>query len=159
MKKILLIRLGSDTPLPKEMSIITQLSENMRFPAIGLPMSGLGVLSFFYTKFNPSDILGLYRAVEEETGDTLPIIVIDLEGDGGVVGFDKYMNFDMLIEKFDTQIENYLAESGDAPEPETNSIKQVTTLQLDDILDLINTRGGIEKLTADERARLEELTK
>lgn len=159
MKKILLIRLGSDTPLPKEMQIINQISENMRFPAIGLPMPSLGVMSFFYTKFNPSDILELYRAVEEETGDTLPIIVIDLEGDGGVVGFDKYLNFDTLIEKFDTLIENYLAENNEDPEPETNTVKQVTTLQLDDILDLINTRGGIEKLTADERARLEELTK
>ena len=160
MKKILLIRLGSDVPLPKEMAIVNAISNDMRYPAMGTSMPGCGVVSLFYTKLSPSDIRELYRKVEEETSDTLPIVVIDLDSQDSQIGFDNYMSFDRVLKSFNEIVDEFNENNEDEePEPEMNSVRQVKTLQLDDLLDIINTRGGIDKLTSEERARLEELTK
>lgn len=167
MNKLAVIRLGSDFPLPKEFPIINTISNDMELPTAGLGLRGIGVLSLFYTPMSPSEVKELYRQVEEETGDCLPILILNLDSEDCAIGFqDKYEQFGQAIKFFKERIEEMETGNEAEPEPEqfnrassTVNTRKVETLQLDDLLDLINKRGGIEKLTTEERARLEELTK
>ena len=141
-KKVIILRFGSVIPLKKEFAIMSALTEGSG-EAIGCG-THIGVISIVNTQFAPNHIVELFKNVAEETDDTLPVIAWYADGD---VGFDLtselFENFRECNREFDEAF-------GEA--------RTQCTLSLDELLDLVNTKG-LPKFTEEELKRLKELSK
>lgn len=149
-KKIAIIRLGVAQPLPKEIPIIMEISEGAEKCAFG-GSCGAGVLSLVYTTYSPSEIAEKFKQLADATDDTLPVIVFELGSPNVCFDFSK-MAIDPMIAAF----EDMCAEMDGAP---ASQAKVTIELSLDQLLDLATSRGGIDKLSAEELKRLEKLSK
>jgi len=139
MNKLFIFRFGATHPLLKEKPIIKTISADSGI-ALGLSTS-CGTLSIVLTSFSPSQIVELYQQVADETRDELPVIVWPVEAGADNLGGGLFDGVEGLIEEFNKM-------TGQAP----------INLTLDELLELISVRGGVDKLSQSELARLKELT-
>jgi len=140
MKKLFIFRFGTTSPLQKETPIIQTITAESNL-AIGCS-TPYGTLSVVLTGFSPAEILNLYQIVADETSDELPVIIWeDGQGVNSLSGgmFDK-------VEELNLEFDRLVG---------THKIN----LSLDELLELISVRGGVDKLTTLEFNRLKELTK
>jgi hypothetical protein len=80
--------------------------------------------------------------VANDTGDSLPVVVWDPAGDTGFnLQKDFFPTFAQAEADFDAMY-------GDTP----------CTLSLDQLLELISNRGGVNQLTTEELKRLQQLS-
>ena len=142
-RKLMIIRFGSSVPLEKEQPIIRKLTNNGETPAIGCG-TDFGVVSLVYTDIDPKKIADLFTEVANETGDFLPVMVIDLESNAGI----------NLVGPWFTNIN----EAFKCFEEALASLKMECTLSLDELLDIVHQRG-VAGLTEVELKRLKELSK
>lgn len=140
MKKIFIFRFGSTRPLPKEFPIIKAIAADSNL-ARGCD-TPFGTLSIVLTGFSPEEILNLYQQVAEDTGDELPVIIWE---EGQVVHSLAGQIF-KTVEELNREFDKLVA-------------GQSVTLSLDELLELISARGGVDKLSTSELERLKELTK
>ena len=139
-KKLVIFRFGSNMPTQKEYAIIQTISGRSQ-KGVGCG-TAFGVISIIKTDFTPDEIVDLYKKVADEHGDSLPVIVWDPAGDTGVhLCHLMFPAFAQANADFDHLY-------GDEP----------CTLNLDELLELISDRGGIESLTAEELTRLHQLS-
>lgn len=143
MKKLIVaIRLGAPMPLPKEMPLIRKILDGEMDMGAGMPLANMGVVSIFHTSWTPKEIEAGFRELGEETDDVLPIIAFELGEQR--VGFDLQMP---AFQKMEQEIRERVA---NAP--------TVNNLTLDELLDLVKAKG-VANLSAEEFARLQELSK
>ena len=141
-KKVIILRFGSATPLHKELAIIDTLTEGTQ-EAVGCSVH-IGVISIVNTRFTPQHVAALFRGVADETNDSLPVIAWYADGDTG---------FDLSSEIFERFDECNRAFDEAFGEPSTQC-----TLSLDELLDLVSTKG-LQQFTDAELKRLKELSK
>lgn len=139
MNKLFIFRFGATCPLPKEKPIIKTITADSGI-ALGLSTS-CGTLSIVLTGFSPSQIVELYQQVADETRDELPVIVWPVEA-----GADNLQG--VLFDGVEGLIAEFNEMTCQAP----------INLTLDELLELISVRGGVDKLSQSELARLKELT-
>lgn len=143
MKKLIVaIRFGTPVPLPKEMPLIRKILDGEMGMGAGMPLADMGVISIFHTSWTPKEIEAGFRELAEETSDILPIIAFELGEQR--VGFDLQMP---AFQKMEQEIRERVA-----------STPIVNNLTLDDLLDLVKTRGGVSNLKPEELARLQKLS-
>lgn len=141
-KKVIILRFGSATPLKKEFGIMSTLTEGSK-ECVGCS-TAIGVISIVNTQFTPTQITELFRSVAEETDDTLPVIAWYADGDASFdLTSDLFENFKECNEAFDAAFGN---------------MRQECTMNLDELLDLVNSKG-LQKFTDAELKRLKELSK
>ena len=141
-KKVIILRFGSAVPLKKEFAIMTSLTEGSG-EAVGCSTS-IGVISIVNTNFTPIQIAEVFKNVAEETSDDLPVIAWYADGDTG---------FDLTSELF----ENF-RECNESFDQEYGNGRQECTMNLDELLDLVNAKG-LKQFTDAELKRLKELSK
>lgn len=141
MKKLAIIRYGTDSPLKKEAPIITKISGNYADSAMWVSITKIGIISLVYTEFSAEEIVAEFKAVAEETGDTLPVIVFELDN----AAFDL-----SWVEKFEEALFRF--------NQEVEAIRGRVTIGLDELLDRANQLGGIDRLTPEEFELLKKLS-
>lgn len=149
-RNIVIVRFGAPAPLPKEIKFICEnlVAEEDREKAVGLPFHDMGTVSLIHTEMDPVTIARSFKELADSTGDVLPVIVFDLSDPQVGISLGDVPNWNELLE-------NFAARVGVA------SVTPATitcTLSLDDLLDLVNRKGGIDNLSPDELARLKELS-
>jgi hypothetical protein len=144
MKKLIVaIRFGVPGPLPKEMPLIRKILDGELGMGAGMPLADMGVVSLFHTSWTPKEIEEGFKTLAEETSDVLPIIAFELGEDR--VGFDLQMPaFQTMVSEMQERV---------AKQPTVNH------MTLDQLLDLVQARGGVANLMPEELARLQELSK
>jgi hypothetical protein len=144
MKKLIVaIRFGTPAPLPKELPLIRKILDGKMGMGAGMSLADMGVVSIFHTSWTPKEIEEGFKTLAEETGDVLPIIAFEL-GETKV-GFDLQIPaFQELVSKMQELV---------AKQPTVNH------MTLDQLLDLVQARGGVANLMPEELARLQELSK
>ena len=141
-KKVIILRFGSAVPLKKEFAIMTTLTEGSG-ECVGCS-TAIGVISIVNTQFTPTQIAELFRNVAEETDDDLPVIAWYADGDACFnLTSELFENFRECNEAFDATFGNG---------------KQECTMNLDELLDLVNSKG-LQQFTDAELKRLKELSK
>ena len=144
MKKlIVVIRVGTPAPLPKEFPLLDKLLDGDLSVGVGMPFAGCGFLSILHTRFTPKEIEQEFKALAEETEDVLPIIAFEL-GDENVVFDAPIPGLDSAIAELKRRVANQ---------------RQVIQMNLDDLLDLANRKGGIDQLSTEEKELLDKLSK
>lgn len=139
MNKLFIFRFGATCPLLKEKPIIETISADSGI-ALGLSTS-CGTLSIVLTSFSPSQIVELYQRVADETSDELPVIVWPVEAGADNLQGGLFDGVEGLIAEFNEM-----------------TCQAPINLTLDELLELISVRGGVDKLSQSELARLKELT-
>lgn len=140
MKKIFIFRFGATRPLPKEFPIMKAITVDSNL-ALGCD-TPYGTLSIVLTGSSPAEILNLYQQVAEDTSDELPVIIWE---EGQVVHSLDGQIF-KTVEELNIEFDRLV---GATP----------VNLTLDELLELISARGGVDKLSTSELERLKELTK
>jgi len=148
-KAMVIIRLGTTTPLTKEMPIIIAASGSDLEKSIGGGIQETGLISMIYTDWSPDKIIKAFAQVAEVTEDILPLIVFELNNPAIGINLNHVSNFKQMAEDFLKSIEDTQNE----PAP-----NHVVNLSLDELLDLVNEKG-LANLTAAELTRLKDLTK
>lgn len=139
-KKLIIFRFGSERPTRKEWDIITTITDGTN-RAIGFGTI-FGVGSIVETSYTPKQITSLFTRVADDTGDSLPVVVWDPAGD---TGFNLHKDFFPTFAQANADFDSMY---GNAP----------CTLSLDQLLELISNRGGVNHLTAEELKRLQQLS-
>ena len=154
-RNLVVIRFGRTQVLPKEVEMVAQsiVSQEDADLAIGAPFHDMGLVSIFRTSCTPAEVARLYEQLAAETGDVLPVIVMDLDSSGVGVHLSDVPNFTRLVRDFQEK----LAQAGGDAEPSTETVQ--VNMSLDDLLDLANRKGGVDQLNTEERALLEKLSK
>ena len=109
--------------------------------AMGAPFP-LGVVSVLYTDLSASDINKVFKDVEDEIGDVLPVIVFNY-GDPNIIMDLRLDNIEDMMSEVDEFVEDQ---------------KPIVHLTLDEILDKIS-RTGVESLDSEELALLKSFAK
>ena len=150
MKKLAVFRFGAAELLSGDAAALVPFVMKNDWPLLGTSV-GVGFVSFIYSDAGPSDIAKAYRKVEESMDDVLPIIVIDLESDANCTLFpEKEMaNYFKCLREFEEAI---------APLETKGRTTFKIEMTLDELLDLANERGGVDKLTPDEMTLLQRLS-
>jgi hypothetical protein len=144
MKKLIVaIRLGVPTTLPKEMPLIRKILDGELGMGSGMSLADIGTVSLFHTSWTPKEIEEGFRDLAEATDDTLPIITFEL-------GEDK-VGFDLQLPDFQQMVSEMQERVADQP--------TVNHMTLDQLLDLVQARGGVANLLPEELSRLQELSK
>lgn len=139
-KKLIIFRFGSEKPTRKEWDIIRTITDGTN-RAVGFgTMFGVG--SIVETDYTPKQITSLFTRVANDTGDSLPVVVWDPAGD---TGFNLQKDFFPTFAQADIDFNTMY---GDTP----------CTLSLDQLLELISDRGGVNQLTTEELTRLQQLS-
>lgn len=149
-KHIVIIRFGSPIPLPKEIRFMCEelIAEEDRDKAVGLPFHDMGIASIICTEMDPVTIARKFKELADQSEDVLPAVVFEL--DDPAVGINL-----VDVPNWNEMVAAYRARAGVEPvEPTVIT----ATLTLDELLDLVTRRGGIDKLSPDEFARLKELS-
>jgi len=139
---VIIVRFGSPAPLRKEMDIMAEVANINSELAIWNSLSVLGIVSAVYTDWTVERICNKFKEVEEETEDILPVIIFELD--------DPNTGFNLHEEGFMEGLEWMKSQISGPPE--------INKMELDDLLDLINKKGGVDMLTAEELARLQKLS-
>jgi hypothetical protein len=148
-KAIVIIRFGSETPLSKEFPIISAASGKDVDKAVGCAFHNTGVISIIYSDWSPEKIVQAFAQVADLTGDILPVLAFELGAPTVAIDLNQVSSFAEMAKGFLESIESTQKE----PAP-----KRVVELSLDELLDLVSQKG-LSNLTADELARLKDLTK
>lgn len=150
-KNLVIIRFGSLHPLPKEVKMLVEsvLGPEEAVVSLCMPFMDMGLISIIRSECSAKEIARLYDELAAETGDTLPVVVMDLDSDAAGIGLGEVPKFRELVRAFQ---EKLAEQGGDQP-----TFK--VTMTLDDLLDLANRKGGVEKLSQEERELLEKLSK
>lgn len=142
-KKIAIFRYGTPAPLKKEVQIIEKISgAHFDLSCLTLLVGDLGTVSFVYSDWTPVDIANEFQRVAEETGDFLPVTVFELNGgaiDFGAAG--EHLRF--TLENFNKEVD---------------ALKTTINLSLDELLELVSKKGGIDQLTTEEKELLNRLS-
>ena len=141
-KKLIILRFGSAMPTQKEQAIIGLITGGSN-EAVGCSTS-FGVLSIVNTSMAPAEVTSLFNRVAVETDDALPTIVFEPDGK---VGFNFHPEF---FEHF--------AQVNQAFDEEFGTVTYRCTLSLDELLDLVKSKG-LDNFTEVELKRLKELSK
>jgi|LakMenE18May11ns_1017448.scaffolds.fasta_scaffold9752758_2 hypothetical protein len=152
MKKLAVFRIGANQLLSGDATALVPFVMNNDWPLLGTGV-GFGFVSFIYSEAGPSQIKEAYRKVEEDMDDVLPIIVVDLESEDAALHFpesDLPQFFECLRE-----FNEACAKAETQPKERTTFKIEMT---LDELLDLANERGGIDKLSPDEMTLLQKLS-
>jgi hypothetical protein len=150
MRKLAVFRFGAAELLSGDAAALVPFVMKNDWPLLGTSV-GVGFVSFIYSDAGPSDIAKAYRNVEESMDDVLPIIVIDLESDANCTLFpeSEMANYFKCLREFEEAI---------APIETKGRTTFKIQMTLDELLDLANERGGIDKLTPDELTLLQKLS-
>jgi hypothetical protein len=150
MRKLAVFRFGAAELLSGDANAMVPFVIDNDWPLLGTSV-GVGFVSFIYSDAGPSQIAEAYRRVEQEMDDTLPIIVIDLESDANCTLFpeSEMANYFKCLREFEEAIATVETKG------RTTFTIQMT---LDDLLDLANERGGVDKLSPDELTLLQKLS-
>lgn len=146
-KKVMILRFGANAPFPKEVELILELAGKAKDCANGVPFGQVGVLSLIYTEFSPAEIAKRFQETAKENNDIFPVIVTEVGSENvglnleGVDVSRLWVNFEQACAEFDSLN------------------KKRVELSLDELLDLVTARGGADRLTAEEKERLVELSK
>jgi len=146
----IIFRIGAPVPISTEVELLRAIVSGPA--AIGLPVSGFGFISIIETEQSPTEIARLYQEAAVKANDKIPVIVTEVEN--CAANFGDIPGFNAALAAFMEAVGNEYA----APAPEPEKPKQTCELTVDQLLDLINDRGGVDKLTEEETARLKELT-
>ena len=141
-KKLIILRFGSAMPTQKGQAIIGLITGGSN-EAVGCSTS-FGVLSIVNTSMAPAEVTSLFNRVAVETDDALPTIVFEPDGK---VGFNFHPEF---FEHF--------AQVNQAFDEEFGTVTYRCTLSLDELLDLVKSKG-LDNFTEVELKRLKELSK
>ena len=152
MKKLAVIRLGSAKMLNGDAMALVPFAANDDFPLLGTSV-GFGFVSFIYSEAGPLDVKQAYQKVEEMTDDTLPIIVIDLESEDALIYLPE-----SELPNYHECLNQFLAECRKLETPNQTRTGFTIPMTLDELLDLANERGGIDKLTPEELTLLQKLS-
>ena len=149
-KNLVIIRFGTNLPLPKEVKLIIGelVSPEDQELALGQPLFEYGVVSIIRTRFSPEEVARRFEDIAAETGDHLPVVVLDLDSDGVALRLGDSPGFREMVRTFQEKWNEQL-----------DSSKQTIQLSLDDLLDLVNRKGGVDALSTEERELLEKLSK
>jgi len=139
-RAVVVVRLGVSNPTIGDIEAIKRLT-NGSMRAMGTPFP-LGLISVLYTDLSTSDVNQVFRDVEDEVGDTLPVIVFNY-GDPNITMDLKLDNIEEMLSEIDEFVEDQ---------------KPIVHLTLDDILDKIS-RTGVESLDSEELALLKSFAK
>jgi transcriptional/translational regulatory protein YebC/TACO1 len=152
MRKLAVFRLGFAQMLSGDATALVPFVLNNDFPLIGTSV-GFGFVSFIYSEAGPLEIKQAYQKVEESMDDTLPLIIVDLELEDAVVYLPEsdLPNYYKCLREFEEEVAKL-----EAPAQTRTTFKIQMTL--DELLDLANERGGIDKLTPDELTLLQKLS-
>lgn len=148
MKTLLIMRFGGMAPLAIERRFITQIVNAEEQPnAVGITMGG-GLLSIIRTEMSAEQVAEEYRVMQEQSGVPLPIVVFEVGSTGTSFSLDGHPLSKQLVDLFNLR---------DIKKPDS-VVTSVCNLTLDQLLDLV-AQKGLKKLSADELARLKELSK
>jgi hypothetical protein len=150
LKKIAVFRLGQSELLSADAMVITPLVLENNYPIVGTAIS-TGFISFVLTDKTPSQITRAYSIVSQASDDCFPVIAWELEGEEASFNF-KEVDVPQIAEalaEFERDYATFL---------ETQSKVTRHDLTLDDLLDIVNERGGVEKLTTEEKRLLDKLS-
>ena len=149
-KHIVIIRFGSPVPLPKEIKFMCEelIAEEDREKAVGLPFHDMGIASIICTEMDPVTIARKFKELADRNEDVLPVVVFELD--------DPRVGINLVdVPNWNETVETYRNRAGvERVEPAVIT----ATLSLDELLDLVNRKGGIAKLSPDELSRLKELS-
>jgi hypothetical protein len=149
-RNIVVIRFGAPTPFPKEIKFMCDelVAEEDREKAVGLPFHDMGIASIICTEMDPVTIARKFKELADLHEDVLPVIVFELG--------DPRVGINLVdVPGWNETVDAYRNRAG---------VEQVApaviaaTLSLDELLDLVNRKGGVAKLSPDELARLKELS-
>jgi hypothetical protein len=154
-KNMLIIRLGTPLPLPKEVKLMNEKivhPEDMEAGlAFGWDLCGMGIVSLVRTHLGAAEITRLYQELADSTGDFLPVVVQDL--DEGGCGLSSVKGFNQMVSDYRALLQEPV------PQQQQQSNCHQVEMNLDELLDLANRKGGVSKLSADELQLLEKLSK
>lgn len=154
MKKLIVIlRFGASHPLGKEIPLFEKLLEANPEHGCAVGIEGVGLFSIIHTRFSPKEIAQEFAELAERTNDLLPVLVFSLDDPSVGVDLRALVGIQAAIKELRARI----GEVGAADAADTAG----TTIEmtLDELLDLVNTKGGVDRLSADERALLEKLSR
>lgn len=155
MKKIAIIRFGTECLQNSEEPIYDKLVDHNMLRIVPMTFGNLGVLSLVYTDVNIPEIIKLFIKTSEDSRIPLPVIVFELNRDNCGI----YLNhIPAFLNNFDTFNKN-ISKYNSLVDAEKLEERPISTLTLDDILDIVTTRGGVKFLTKPEKERLIELSK
>jgi hypothetical protein len=141
MKKVFLIRFGMPMPTAGDQQAMDLIGARDTSVGAGSPF---GVISIIGTDKSPAEIVQIYKDVAAEMQDELPVIAW-LEGDQAAANMSS-----SFFEHF--------APMNEAWENEFSRTKKECTMSLDELLDMVKTKG-LQNFTAAELQRLKELSK
>ena len=151
MKKLIVIlRFGVSHPLGKEIPLFEKLLEANPEHGCAVGIEGVGLLSILHTRFSPKEIAQEFAELAERTSDQLPVLVFSLDDPSVGVDLRAFVGIQAAIEELRARV----GEVGAADAAGTT-----IEMTLDELLDLVNTKGGVDRLSADERALLEKLSR
>ncbi len=139
-RDLVIIRFGVPTPLKKEIDIVSHLSEQDLEGSVCGSMGDMGLISIIRTRFTEKEVVAAFKKVADETGDTLPTLVFELDSPKVAHFLEDMLEFGKLVDQF----------------KEYYGTKKCT-MSIDELLDRLN-QVGIERLTPAELTRLKELT-
>jgi len=141
MKKLFLIRFGVPTPTPGDMEAISRIGCRETSVGAGSPF---GVISIFGTDKSPAQVARIFKEVADEIEDQLPIIVWE-EGEHAA-------------STLDSQFFEHFAPMNAEWEKTYGTAKKECTMSLDELLDLVKSKG-LQNFTTEELQRLKELSR
>lgn len=154
MKKnvIVAIRFGKDLPVKGEKGLISKIVDGGK--AGFLPLFGSGVIIIMHTDLTPVEVVDAFKTNEEPT-NYMPIVAFDASSEDASIYLDSLLPFSKILEDFKEDLglvgrTSHTQEQAEPAEP--------VEISIDYLLDRIN-QVGLEGLTSDEKAQLEELSK
>jgi hypothetical protein len=140
MKKVFLIRFGMPIPTQGDQQAIERIGCRETSVGAGSPF---GVISIIGTDKSPAQIVQIFKEVEAEMEDQLPIIVW-VEGDQASANLSEgfFEHFKPMSAEWDREFGN---------------VKKKCTMSLDELLDLVQAKG-LQNFTAEELQRLKDLS-
>ena len=152
LKKIVIFRLGSSEILQADSAVIVKIMKSDKHPLLGVG-NPIGFITLILTDVDPTDIARAYAEEAARRDDVLPVLVWDLDTpdpiqDLIVAPFKAYHE---MVEIFNKECAQFLETSADEP------VARQITLTLDELLDIANERGGVDKLSEAEFKLLQKL--
>lgn len=139
-RAVVVVRLGVMNPTIGDIEAIKRLTHGSMH-AMGAPFP-LGLVSVLYTDLSPAEVNQVFKDVEDEVGDNLPVIAFNY-GDPSISMDLKLDNIEEMLSEIEEFIDGH---------------KPIVTLSLDDILDKIS-REGVASLDSEELALLKSFSK
>ncbi len=158
MNTYAIFRFGLPHPTIQEIDLIMEISNNNPGPA-GAPIfpdqPGMsGVLSILHSDLSASEISNRFQRISkglapdsDHNDSVYPVMVFKIDSSNFSYNSDmsNFLEWGTVFEKF-TKVKATVENS------------TVNSLSLDDLLDLVKSRGGFDKLTTKEQERLKKLS-